>query len=519
MRGFAAHSVMSRIRGYRPALTALCLGVGLHYLAVWVFGPKSASIFFVYVMVILISAWCGYGPGMLAVLVIAIGVPYLFQPDFSIRKVNPAGVSVLLLVSLIISRTAASRRRTEAVLRNLNNELDSKVRQQTRALEEANSVLQHRIAELETLYAQLSVGLCFLDTNLRFVRINEKLAAINGASVAAHEGRALRDMLPRPLADLVEPLYQGVLDSGVPVLDHEFRSPTPTNVHVEAFWAVSCTPVNDERGARLGVQVIVQNITERKLAENALSKANTELLRANEDLEVFAYSASHDLQEPLRMVAIYSQMLKKKFGGKLGANGDEYIGYTRQGAVRMEQLVRDLLAYTRAASLNPDPPSAVEAEAALSRALANLGAAVTEGGASISRTALPRIRIHRVHLEQLFQNIIGNALKYRRQEPPQIAITAEERTAEWLFSIADNGIGIDPRYRQQVFGIFKRLHSAGEYDGTGIGLAICERIVHRYGGRIWVESELGRGSTFFFTLPAAGADVRAGEQSAETTIH
>jgi PAS domain S-box-containing protein len=516
--GRAAHSVTSHLRGYAPALIALAICIGLHYLTVITFGPKTAVIFFIYLMALLISAWCGYGPGILVLAAIATGVPFLFQPDFSIRKVNLRGVSVLLLISLIISRTAESRRRAEAALRDLNDELDSKIRQQTRALEEANTILHHRLAELETLYAQLSVGLCFLDTNLRFVRINEKLAAINGASVADHEGRKLGDMLPRPLADLVEPIYRGVLDSGVPVLDHEIRSPASASMSDE-FWSISCTPVNADNGARLGVQVIVQNITERKLAEQALTKANTALRRANEDLEDFAYSASHDLQEPLRMVAIYSQMLRKKFGGKLGAAGDEYIGYTMEGAVRMEQLVRGLLAYTRASSLNPHAPTMVDANEAMKQALSNLGTAATESGASITRTELPSLPIHRVHLEQLLQNIIGNALKYRRPEPPRVSVTAEERAGEWLFSITDNGIGIDPRYQQQIFGIFKRLHTSGEYAGTGMGLAICERIVHRYGGRIWVESQLGKGSTFFFTLPAGGVNIPLQERPVHTTVH
>jgi PAS domain S-box-containing protein len=234
--------------------------------------------------------------------------------------------------------------------------------------------------------------------------------------------------------------------------------------------------------------------------QHALEKSIEELRRVNEDLNQFAYSASHDLQEPLRMVAIYSQMLKRKFGGKLGADGDEYIRYTIQGATRMEQLVRDLLAYTQASSTQ-ESATLVDANEVLDRALDNLKGRIEESRAAITRTPLPKIRMRQVHLEQLWQNLIGNALKYRRDEPPSIHVAAERRDEEWLFSVADNGIGIDEQYREQIFGIFKRLHTADQYSGTGIGLAICQRIVERAGGLIWVESQLGRGSTFYFTIP------------------
>ena len=249
------------------------------------------------------------------------------------------------------------------------------------------------------------------------------------------------------------------------------------------------------------VETHVTTFRVRREAKAALEEANDALTRSNADLQQFAYSASHDLQEPLRVVATYSELLRKEFAGQLGPNGDEYIGYVVDGALRMEQLLADLRAYTHVSSSGQEPAEDVDADLALEKALANLEVAIKESGASIRSSALPRIRIHNFHLEQLLQNLIGNSLRYRSSAPPRILVAAERRGKEWLFSVQDNGIGIDPQYKEQIFEIFKRLHSAAAYPGTGMGLAICQRIVERVGGRIWVESALGHGSTFFFTIP------------------
>jgi PAS domain S-box-containing protein len=374
----------------------------------------------------------------------------------------------------------------------MNHELDKRVAEQTR-------ILSDQMAELETLYAQLPVGLGFLDTELRFVRVNEKLASLDSAPVAVHAGREVREIVNEELADIVEPLYRRVLATGEAILDYEIRGPATGTAG--RFWSIGCSPVITD-GRLLGLQVVVQDITERREAERALSASNARLRRANEDLEQFAFSASHDLQEPLRTVAIYSQMLKKQFGGMLGPEGDVYIGYTLQGALRMEQLVRDLLTYTQSSSDTP-PAEPVSAKEGLEQALSNLHGAIRESEASVTASELPRVRMRRVHLVQLLQNLIGNSIKYRKQEPPRIHIGAGRHEAgSWRFSVKDNGIGIDPRYHQQVFGIFRRLHGHEEYSGTGMGLAICRRIVEQHGGRIWVDSTAGEGATFLFSLPA-----------------
>jgi PAS domain S-box-containing protein len=265
--------------------------------------------------------------------------------------------------------------------------------------------------------------------------------------------------------------------------------------------SLTVSPIRNASGTIMGASKIVRDITERERNERALRVANEALVRANADLEQFAYSASHDLQEPLRMVSTYSEMLKRKFGGKLGEAGDQYIRYTVEGALRMEQLIRDILAYTHASTFGQEPTEPLDTNQSVERAIAALQTAIQETGASVTYANLPPVVMHRFQLDQLFHNLIGNAIRYHSEEPPRIHIMAERQGSDWKFSVRDNGIGIDPRYKEQIFGIFKRLHSAAEYPGTGMGLAICQRVVQRAGGCIWVDSEPGGGSTFYFTLP------------------
>jgi PAS domain S-box-containing protein len=266
--------------------------------------------------------------------------------------------------------------------------------------------------------------------------------------------------------------------------------------------SLTVSPIRDAEGTIVGASKVARDITERETHQRALEQANAVLLQANADLQQFAYSASHDLQEPLRMVSTFSELLKREFGSKLGPTGDEYLGYTLQGALRMEQLLRDLRAYTLASTSEPVPAEDVDAGAMFDKSMENLAAAIKDSGASITRSDLPHVRLHEFQMEQLFQNLIGNAIRYRGEAQPQIHVAAHRQGSDWIFSVQDNGIGIDAEYKEQIFGLFKRLHSVAAYPGTGMGLAICKRIVERVGGRIWVESEPGRGSTFFFTLPA-----------------
>ncbi|HEX5229278.1 MAG TPA: PAS domain S-box protein [Bryobacteraceae bacterium] len=265
--------------------------------------------------------------------------------------------------------------------------------------------------------------------------------------------------------------------------------------------SLTISPVKDGNGRIVGASKVARDITEHVRHARALEEANAALQRANADLEQFAYSASHDLQEPLRMVASYSELLQRKFGGQLGPQADEYIRYTVQGALRMETLLRDLRTYTQLSTMDAAAPEEIDANDVLKKTLANLDVPIRDNGAKITSAVLPRVRMHEFQLEQVFQNLISNSIRYRSAAPPEIRVAAVQEGAHWLFSIQDNGIGIDPRYKEQVFGIFKRLHNTAQYPGTGMGLAICQRVIERVGGRIWVESEPGRGATFFFTIP------------------
>jgi PAS domain S-box-containing protein len=265
--------------------------------------------------------------------------------------------------------------------------------------------------------------------------------------------------------------------------------------------SLTVSPIRDASGTIIGASKVARDITEFDQQAQTIREANAALTRANSDLQQFVYSASHDLQEPLRMVAAFSGMLKKKFAGKLGPEADQYIDLTLEGALRMEQLLKDLRSFAQISMDGEEPAEDVDAGAILDKAMENLAVLIRESGACITRTPLPCLRIHAFQLEQLFQNLIGNSIRYRSDAPLRIHVAAEQLDTESVFSVADNGIGIDPQFKEQIFGMFKRLHSTAEYPGTGMGLAICQRIVDRVGGRIWVESELGKGSTFFFTIP------------------
>ena len=323
-----------------------------------------------------------------------------------------------------------------------------------------------------------------------------------GYTAAEVVGQSITILIPPDRLD-EEPKILERLKRGERVDHYETKRRTKDGRILTVSLTVS--PVRDASGAITGASKVARDITDRERHEQALRDANDALIRSNADLQQFAYSASHDLQEPLRMVATYSELLRRDFGEKLGPQGDEYIRYSIQGALRMEQLLRDLRAYTLASSSGQEPTEDIDAGPVLDKALADLAAAIKDSGAVVSRTALPRVRLHDFQLEQLFQNLIGNAIRYRSADAPRIHVAAPQRGAEWLFSVQDNGIGIDSQYKEKIFGIFQRLHSAAEYPGTGMGLAICQRIVERAGGRIWVESEPGRGSTFFFTIPQKGS--------------
>jgi PAS domain S-box-containing protein len=248
----------------------------------------------------------------------------------------------------------------------------------------------------------------------------------------------------------------------------------------------------------------IRDITERKKSEEHLVKTVAELKRSNEELQQFAYVASHDLQEPLRMVASFTQLLSNRYKGRMDADADEFIAYAVDGCKRMQGLIQDLLAYSRAGT-DGKALQETSSEDALQEAFTNLQAAVQESSAILTHDSLPVLLADQAQLAQVFQNLIGNAIKYRGAEVPRVHISAKkDERNEWIFSVRDNGLGIDPKYFEKIFILFQRLHGRQEFNGTGIGLAICKKIVERLGGRIWVESLSMKGSTFYFALPETG---------------
>ena len=271
----------------------------------------------------------------------------------------------------------------------------------------------------------------------------------------------------------------------------------------ELYWEkAKISPIKNKDGVITHFVALKEDVTALKLAEEALKRHTEELERSNRELEQFAYVASHDLQEPLRIVAGYVQLLSRRYKGKLDENAEEFISFALDATKRMQALISDLLAYSRIGAGGKDFGS-VDMEKVLDSTLLDLNPALSERGAEVTRSPLPSVKGDEPQLRRLFQNLIGNAVKYC-SEMPRIHVSAEKKADSWLFSIRDNGIGIAPRHHDRIFQIFQRLHAKNEYSGTGIGLAICKKVVENHGGRIWVESEAEKGSTFYFTIPTRG---------------
>ena len=248
---------------------------------------------------------------------------------------------------------------------------------------------------------------------------------------------------------------------------------------------------------------LVRDNRDLALSRKALEESIAELARSNADLQQFAYVASHDLKEPLRMVASYTQLLARRYKGKLDSDADEFIRYAVDGANRMQWLINDLLAYSRVTS-QEQVFEEVDCTKVLEEVMSNLQLSIEESQAVVTHDPLPTVMADGGQLGQLFQNLIANAITFHGEEPPAVHVSAERKANEWLFSVRDNGVGLDPQYAERIFVIFQRLHDREEYPGTGIGLAICKKVVERHGGRIWVVSQVGQGATFYFTLPIVG---------------
>lgn len=286
--------------------------------------------------------------------------------------------------------------------------------------------------------------------------------------------------------------------NGNNVYHQETKHITKTGKYIDISKTVS--QIKTAEGEIVGISTIARDISNRKKMEVKLRKTLKNLKRSNAELEQFAYVASHDLQEPLRMISSFLQLLQRRYSGQLDSDADDFIEFAVDGASRMHELIEDLLAYSRIMTQGKEFAE-VDMEDVLESVLINYKINIDENDANITHEDLPVVSADRSQMIQLMQNIIGNAIKYRSQDSPEVHVSADKEMDHWIFRIKDNGIGVDPKYHERIFKIFKRLHTNEEYKGTGIGLAITKRIIERHGGQIWIDSTLGEGSTFLFTIP------------------
>lgn len=405
------------------------------------------------------------------------------------------------------------------------------LRQQAVALEQQTRILQKAELRFRSLLeaAPDAMVICREDGGIALV--NSRTESLFLQSRDKLLGRNIRDLVPawnyevvRNADDEFEPASGKALLTSSNGHELLARRSDGSQFAVE----ISISPVQADEG--LLITSTIRDITERRRAEEGRRRAEEvirelnahleervlerteDLLRSNDELAQFAYVASHDLQEPLRTVSIYSQLLAKRYRGQLDAEADHFIGYITESASRMEKLIRDLLDFSQLDSRGGDHFVKTSCDAVLDEALTNLHVRIEESGARITRVPLPTVHGDPVQLARLFQNLISNAIKYRSNMVPEIDISIEPRDAEWIISIRDNGIGIEPLYAEKVFGIFRRLHPRDERSGNGMGLAICKKVVTRHGGSIWVESKLGEGATFRFTLPRSADEAPSADE-------
>jgi PAS domain S-box-containing protein len=357
-------------------------------------------------------------------------------------------------------------------------------------------ILQESEAKYRTLIQNIPQKIFHKDRDSHYLYVNDNYAADFGLSPSDFVGKTDYDFYPPELADKYRTDDKAVMDSGeLKEVEESYLNQGATR------WVQTIkSPIIDNNGQVNSLLGIFWDITEKKLAEESLHEALENLSRSNQELEQFAYVASHDLQEPLRMISNYVQLLARRYKGQLDEDADDFIHFAVDGAERMKALIIDLLTFSRV-STRGKPPEPVDMGVILKTVRNNLEVTISETGANIIAGEMPTVEADPTQMVQLLQNLIGNAIKFRGAQPPEIHISAQEDDSVWTFAVSDNGIGIESQYFDRLFKIFQRLHDKEDYPGTGIGLAVCKRIVERHGGKIWVESEFGNGSTFYFTLP------------------
>lgn len=409
----------------------------------------------------------------------------------------------------------SEHRRLVAELREYRDRLEDLVRQRTAELTRTNDELRREIRErllatrarveseerFSRIFQQAPIGMALFSLENRFLRVNEALCRITG-----YCREELLAMGPFDIThpddveagrELSEQVIRGKIEGYV--REKRYLRKDGTAVCVQ----VTIGPVRDPAGGSVSLLSMVEDVTERKKNEEQLRVYAGALQESNQDLQRFAYAASHDLQEPLRTIVSFTQLLERRLAGLDEPEVREFLEFIIDGGTRMQHLIQDLLVYSRVVTTG-QPLEPTDAGRAVEDTLRALGAAIMESGARVTVGPLPKVKSDPGQLRQVFANLVGNAIKYRLPgRPPEIRVTAEPDGAFWRFEVSDNGIGIAPDNQARIFEVFQRLHTRAEYEGTGIGLAVVKRIVERHGGRIWVESRPGEGSSFFFTMPAA----------------
>ena len=356
-----------------------------------------------------------------------------------------------------------------------------------------------RLAEIDGIYDSSPIGLCTLDNDLRYIRINENLAKINGFPAIKHIGKTPREIIPT-ISEKIESMAKKTLKTGKPIMGVEMEGITPSKPGVLRTWIVQSVPFKDIEGNIIGISFSVLEITEMKKAQKELFETVKKLKLSNEELQRFAYVVSHDFKEPLRMVLSFTQLLESRYKGQFDNEADEFIEFIIEGSKRMERLLDDLLTYSRITSAE-EKYKEIDLNTIIKDSIFPLKLIIEENKVEITWDPMPTVLINPAQMIHVFQNLITNAIKFRNSKTPRIHISVELEKDHWIFGVSDNGIGIDPHYHKRIFEVFQRLHRRDEYDGTGMGLFLTKKIIERHNGHIWVESEEGKGSTFYFTLP------------------
>jgi PAS domain S-box-containing protein len=422
---------------------------------------------------------------------------------------------IIILTALIIStglglafvwrrKELELTKREEENVRKLNNELEQQRNELTRMNRELESEVAERKEAEKTILKERNFsesvinslpGIFYLfDEKGGFVRWNK-----NFEEVSEYSAPEINNMTPmdffsgdekQSVLEKIQKVFTGGHSEVEACLTSKSGRRTP-------YFFTGLLIIIDDKPYLIGVGI---DITERRRAEETLNKTLAELERSNKELEQFAYIASHDLQEPLRMVSSYLQLITGRYKGRLDADADDFIHYAVDGANRMQTMINDLLAYSRVGTKGR-PFEPADCNGIIEQTLFNLKFPIEETGAVITHDLLPVIKADASQLVQVFQNLISNAIKFRGERTPEVHISTDKKGGEWIFSVKDNGIGFDPKYADKIFDTFKRLHTAVKYPGSGIGLTICRKIIERHGGRIWAESEPGKGAAFYFTIP------------------